>query len=100
MGDVKDSSYWHRLADSLQPTGALLIDGRAEEAADSRTFTSYDPAAGRGIADVARGDAADIDRAVVALEAGLPAGVLNVVPAHSLDKYTALKTTWFAGRPR
>jgi len=44
----------------------LLIDGKWVEAASGKTFESRNPATGQVLAQVAEGDAADIDRAVAA----------------------------------
>jgi aldehyde dehydrogenase (NAD+) len=44
----------------------LLIDGRLIESVTGRTFESRNPATGQVLADVAEGDAADIDLAVAA----------------------------------
>lgn len=44
----------------------LLIDGKWLEAASGRTFTTINPATGETLAEVAEGDAEDIDRAVAA----------------------------------
>lgn len=42
----------------------LLIDNAWVEAASGKTFTSYDPGTGKPIAEIAEGDAHDVDRAV------------------------------------
>src|SRR5690606_2677995 len=47
----------------------LFIDGKFVPAASGRTFTSTNPANGEVVCEVAEGDAADIDRAVVAARA-------------------------------
>lgn len=44
----------------------MLIDGDWVDAADGRTFETVDPATGEVLATVARGSAADVDRAVAA----------------------------------
>jgi aldehyde dehydrogenase (NAD+) len=49
--------------------GRLWIGGEWQDAASGRTFTSYNPATGEPLAEVAEGDAADIDRAVAAARA-------------------------------
>lgn len=41
----------------------LLIDGKLQRAADGESFTTYDPSTGEALAEVARGRAADMDRA-------------------------------------
>lgn len=47
-------------------TKRLFIDGQWIEARSGRTFTSFNPATGEALAEVAEGDAADIDLAVAA----------------------------------
>ena len=44
----------------------LFIDGKWVEARSGKTFTSFNPATGKAIAEVALGDSADIDLAVMA----------------------------------
>ena len=44
----------------------LLIDGKWCDAKSGKTFATYNPATEEKIADVAEGDAADIDRAAKA----------------------------------
>jgi acyl-CoA reductase-like NAD-dependent aldehyde dehydrogenase len=51
-----------------------FIDGRYGPAADGRTFPSIGPRDGAVLADVARGDAADVDRAVAAARRTFDAG--------------------------
>src|SRR5262245_52661157 len=47
-------------------TKRMLIDGKWVEAASGKTFHSLNPSTGELLADVAEGDAEDIDRAVKA----------------------------------
>ena len=42
----------------------LFIDGQWADAASGRTFATPDPATGETLANIAEGDAEDIDRAV------------------------------------
>jgi phenylacetaldehyde dehydrogenase len=58
----------------LGGTQLLLIDGERVEAASGRTFPTFDPATEAPLADVARGDAEDIDRAVRAARRALDPG--------------------------
>lgn len=44
----------------------LLVDGQWAPAADGRTLSSHNPATGEHLADFARGQATDVDRAVTA----------------------------------
>jgi acyl-CoA reductase-like NAD-dependent aldehyde dehydrogenase len=50
----------------LGTAGRLLIDGAWVEAASGRTFPTFDPATEQKLADVAHGDAEDIERPVSA----------------------------------
>jgi phenylacetaldehyde dehydrogenase len=52
----------------------MLIGGQWVEAASGRTFPTYDPSIGEPIAQVAEGDAADVDKAVTAARAALEKG--------------------------
>jgi gamma-glutamyl-gamma-aminobutyraldehyde dehydrogenase len=65
---------WRAAAETLSLPEALWIDGRAEPAADGRTFEAVSPATGAALARVARGGAADVDRAVRAARAGFERG--------------------------
>jgi aldehyde dehydrogenase (NAD+) len=58
----------------------LLIDGQWVEAASGKTFDSINPATGEILAQVAEGDAADIDRAVVAARRAFDGPWRNVKP--------------------
>ncbi len=49
----------------------MLINGDWVDAADGATFETIDPSTGEGLADIARGDAEDIDRAVRAARKAL-----------------------------
>jgi len=55
---------WKAQAAKLRLRDLLWIDGKAVPAADGRRFATVNPANGQVLADVARGAAADIDRAV------------------------------------
>ncbi|NKJ44416.1 aldehyde dehydrogenase family protein [Novosphingobium sp. SG720] len=52
----------------------LLIDGAFVPAADGQTLPSHNPATGEHLADFARGQAADVDRAVAAARAAFESG--------------------------
>ncbi|MFI2477692.1 aldehyde dehydrogenase family protein [Nocardia xishanensis] len=58
-----------RVREFLSGTKKLLIDGEWVDAGSGRTFATYDPATGGKLADVAHGEAADIDAAVRAARA-------------------------------
>ena len=51
----------------------LLINGKWVPANSGKTLPVFDPSSGEIIAQVAAGDAADIDKAVAAARAALPA---------------------------
>ncbi len=63
------------------PPKQLLIGGRLVEARTGGTFASVNPANGQVIASVARGDAADVDAAVIAARAALEGPWGRVGPA-------------------
>ncbi|MBF6303021.1 aldehyde dehydrogenase family protein [Nocardia amamiensis] len=58
-----------KVKEFLSSTGKLLINGEWVAARSGRTFATYDPATGGKLADVAHGEAADIDAAVRAARA-------------------------------
>lgn len=61
-----DSRLMPKVRDFISRTGQLLIDGQWVDAADGRTFATYDPATGQEITQVAHGGPEDINRAVKA----------------------------------
>ena len=62
--DLKTSGYWTALAGRLKPDTGLFIDGDFVEARGGGRFATVNPATDAVLAEVARGGAADIDRAV------------------------------------
>lgn len=52
----------------------MLINGSWVDAASGKTFTSYNPSTGKVLAEVALGDAEDINRAVLAARAAFNSG--------------------------
>jgi len=68
MTDLKSLGLtdWLDRAAAIKPRTEAFIDGRFVPAASGRTFTDIAPRDGRPIADVAEGDATDVDRAVTA----------------------------------
>ena len=65
MGSATHSrEEWQRIASGLELTGNALIDGELVDAASGETFESMNPARAEAHAQVAAGDAEDIDRAV------------------------------------
>jgi gamma-glutamyl-gamma-aminobutyraldehyde dehydrogenase len=57
---------WTRKAAGISIRNQAFIDGRFCDAVSGKTFASINPATGEVLAEVAEGDAADIDRAVSA----------------------------------
>ncbi|HTG41451.1 MAG TPA: aldehyde dehydrogenase [Methylomirabilota bacterium] len=68
MTDLKSLGLtdWLDRATAIKPRTEAFIDGRFVPAASGRTFTDIAPRDGRPIAEVAEGDATDVDRAVTA----------------------------------
>jgi acyl-CoA reductase-like NAD-dependent aldehyde dehydrogenase len=68
MTDLKSLGLtdWLYRAAAIKPRTEAFIDGRFVPAASGRTFTDIAPRDGRPIAEVAEGDATDVDRAVTA----------------------------------
>ncbi len=65
---------WTRLAAGLRPSGRALIGGEHMDAASGATFESVNPATGAVLAEVAAGDAEDVDRAVAAARKAFEGG--------------------------
>ncbi|RUP08003.1 aldehyde dehydrogenase family protein [Hyphomicrobium sp.] len=63
-----------KLANWLATPRPMLIDGKWTPAQSGKTFAVYDPATGEKIADVAEGDAADIELAVRAARKAFESG--------------------------
>lgn len=66
---------WQKLAGNLKPRHQLFINGRFEDAASGKCFSSINPANQSVLAEVAAGDAIDIDMAVAAARAAFNKGV-------------------------
>jgi acyl-CoA reductase-like NAD-dependent aldehyde dehydrogenase len=64
----------------------LLIGSERLEAADGRTFATFDPASGNEIAQVAQGGAEDVDRAVVAAREAFASGPWSSMPASGRER--------------
>ena len=62
------------LAASIDPPTRAVIGGRSVEADSGKTFAPLNPANGRELAQVAEGDAADVDRAVAAARTAFEEG--------------------------
>jgi acyl-CoA reductase-like NAD-dependent aldehyde dehydrogenase len=59
----------------------LLIDGSFADASDGRTFTTFNPATGEPLADVARASSGDVDTAVAAARAAFEGSWAKTSPA-------------------
>ena len=66
---------WQTLAGKLKPHHQLFINGRFEDADSGKCFSSINPANQSVLAEVAAGDATDIDRAVAAARAAFNKGM-------------------------
>ena len=55
---------WQARATRLKPEGRHFLDGDFVDSVDGGTFSKTNPATGEHLAEVARGQAADVDRAV------------------------------------
>lgn len=67
--------YWEEALSSTRPEGRHFINGEFRAATSGRTFTRTRPMDGVTGAEIARGDAADIDAAVAAARAAFDSGV-------------------------
>ncbi|MEI2301745.1 aldehyde dehydrogenase family protein [Ensifer sp. MJa1] len=61
--DTTPERRWHRIAEALRPETRMLIDGQFRAAGSGETLASINPATGTLIAEVACGNAADIETA-------------------------------------
>jgi len=73
MNDLTHAQ-WAERSRQLNIRSQAFIDGKFVDAVSGKTFQSVNPATGAVLADVAEGDAADIDRAVVAARASFEDG--------------------------
>jgi 4-guanidinobutyraldehyde dehydrogenase/NAD-dependent aldehyde dehydrogenase len=85
---------WKALAAGLKPDGRAVINGERVGAASGAVFDCISPIDGKKIADVARCDAVDVDRAVVAARAAFEdrrwAGVAPQQRKATLVRFAAL----------
>ncbi|WDZ80597.1 aldehyde dehydrogenase family protein (plasmid) [Ensifer adhaerens] len=61
--DTTPDRRWHRIAEALRPETRMLIDGQFRAAGDGETLASINPATGALVANVACGNAADVETA-------------------------------------
>ncbi len=75
--ETHDLAAWRQFAASERNRieTRLFIDGEFIDAADGGRFTTYNPATGEALAEMAKGTGKDIDRAVAAARAAFRSGV-------------------------
>ena len=74
MNALKSRHDWETLAATLSFRDRAFVDGRFVDAASGRTFAATSPIDGRVLAQVARCDSVDADRAVAAARRAFVAG--------------------------
>ncbi|WP_314035829.1 aldehyde dehydrogenase family protein [Dietzia sp. CH92] len=80
--DIPTLAYRDRVAAFLADSpGRLLIDGAWVDSASGGTFPTVDPASGAHLAEIAAGDATDVDRAVTAARTALDGEWSRMTPA-------------------
>jgi acyl-CoA reductase-like NAD-dependent aldehyde dehydrogenase len=72
--------------DFISQSHRLLIGAERPEAADGRSFTTFDPATGREIANVAHAGVEDVDRAVAAARQAFTDGPWASMPAAGRER--------------
>src|SRR5687768_12516344 len=80
MNAPKSRQEWESLAAGLSFRHQAWIDGKSVDAASGRTFAATSPIDGRELAQVARCDAVDADRAVAAARRAFAAGRWSDAP--------------------
>ncbi|MGA9643059.1 MAG: aldehyde dehydrogenase family protein [Terriglobales bacterium] len=75
-----------RVAEFLDKPRKMLIDGKWVDAISGKTFPTYNPATGEVLAQVAEGDAADIDAAVKAARRAFDSGPWSRLTASDRGK--------------
>ncbi len=70
-----DAKALHKAAAKLKPETRHFIDGKFVASKKGKTFQTINPATGEVIAEVARGDASDVDAAVKAARKAFKSGV-------------------------
>src|SRR6266849_4574972 len=75
-----------RVSDFIGKPRKMLIDGKWVDAASGKTFPTYNPATGEVLAQVAEGDRADIDAAVLAARRAFDSGPWSRLTASERGK--------------
>ncbi|SAK45548.1 betaine-aldehyde dehydrogenase [Caballeronia hypogeia] len=74
---------WQRQAEQLSLDGRAFIAGQRCNAASNETFATLNPSTGKVLADIAKCDAKDVDRAVGAAREAFESGVWSkAAPSH------------------
>ena len=81
--DAKESLLW---LDARKRRFGHFIAGEWHAPAEGKYFETSDPSTGEKLADIAQGSAADVDAAVKAARAALPAWQKSLLPRH-VHKY-------------
>lgn len=83
---MHDRTHWHQRAAEIRPETRLFIDGKFVDAIDGQRFTTCNPATGAPIAEMVRGNAKDVDRAVQAARRAYKSGVWSrMAPRARMD---------------
>lgn len=83
---MNDAKRWHELAAKVNPETRLFIDGRFVDAVDGQRFTTFNPATGKPIAEMARGNEKDIELAVKAARRAFKSGAWSrMAPRSRMD---------------
>jgi acyl-CoA reductase-like NAD-dependent aldehyde dehydrogenase len=80
MSSIPDKPDWHARARNFLPRSQLFIDGRGCNAVSGATFPCISPIDGKLLANVAAGDAPDVDAAVRSARSAFEKGVWSRTP--------------------
>src|SRR3546814_19903671 len=70
-----DRKAWHKLAGKLKPETRNFIGGKFVAATKGRSFKTYNPATGEGLAEVTRSAGSDVDAPIAAARTAFNRGV-------------------------
>lgn len=83
---MQDCKHWQDLAAKVSPETRLFIDGKFVDAVDGQRFTTFNPATGKPIVEMVRGNSKDIDLAVRAARRAYKSGVWSrMAPRARMD---------------
>jgi len=82
MADTEPTTlaHWTALAGKVEPRTGIFVDGEFRSAASGATFDTVNPATGAVLAQVAAGQAADVDAAVASARRNFESGVWAKAP--------------------